>query len=466
MALEDNRPADWRERFSRDQVIQRARPTETHARLANPHKGTTTFQRMNGDPLNPGLTWNDGAGPTEFGPRPESLHNPQYPDTTVSYCRWTWQVMEPEKGRYRWDVIDGALAAARDRGQTLQVRMQPFVGTLDLDWFWATGAPRDPDPRLPGRTEPDHNDPRYIEHWSAFIRAFGARYDGHPDLESFDVAYGGSCGEEGGNAAPETAARLVDAYIEAFRKTPLILMVGTHGCRYAAPLDRRIGWRYDCHGDLGGNGRGVVPDGLGYNNTWDWMAEAFATSNVAGQWRTAPVVLETCWTVGHWYKEGWDIDLIIDLAREYHPTYFMPKSSYIPEPWRERIEAMNRRLGYRLVLRQMRLPLEARRGGSFETESAIDNVGWAPLYRDYAFAYRFRQGRTMAVVTSAQDARTWLPGPSWFREEITLPAGIEPGRVNVDCAIVDRATGAPRVRLAIEEILEDGWHPVTVMDVV
>jgi hypothetical protein len=55
----DNRPPDWRGRFGPDETIQRVRPTETFRYLPNPHKGTTTFQRFNGDPLFPGLIWND-----------------------------------------------------------------------------------------------------------------------------------------------------------------------------------------------------------------------------------------------------------------------------------------------------------------------------------------------------------------------------------------------------------------------
>jgi len=44
------------------------RPRETREYLRNPHKGTTTFQRFNGDPLVPGLEWDDSKGPETFKP--------------------------------------------------------------------------------------------------------------------------------------------------------------------------------------------------------------------------------------------------------------------------------------------------------------------------------------------------------------------------------------------------------------
>src|SRR5476651_69813 len=99
--------ARWRDQFHKDETIQRVRPAESHAYLPNPHRGTTTFQRFNGDPLYPGLTWDDSKGPLEFPRFDGNLKNPSYPDTTLSYCRWLWSVIEPKKGRYRWDVIDG-----------------------------------------------------------------------------------------------------------------------------------------------------------------------------------------------------------------------------------------------------------------------------------------------------------------------------------------------------------------------
>jgi len=67
-------------------------------------------------------------------------------------------------------------------------------------------------------------------------------------------------------------------------------------------------------------------------------------------------------------------------------------------------------------------------------------------------------------VPLAPDIRDWLPGHAWFEEKITLPAKFEPGEVKVDIGIVDPATNAPKVLLAIEETGDDGWHPLTSLD--
>ena len=101
----------------------RARPKELILFSLNPHKGFCTFQRFNGDPLYPGAQWSE-AGPREL-PRTGSDVAEGYLPTTVAYCRWFWETVEPEEGRLDFTVVEKALETARQRGQTLHVRLMP-----------------------------------------------------------------------------------------------------------------------------------------------------------------------------------------------------------------------------------------------------------------------------------------------------------------------------------------------------
>lgn len=463
----EDRDCDWRRQFAPGEVIQRVRPKESFAYLGNPHKGTTTFQRFSGDPLYPGTRWDDRGAPTEFDPFDGNLENDRYPQTTIAYCRWLWSVIEPQKGTFRWEIIDGALEAARVRGQTLQVRLMPYASDDVPEWFWEAGGVRQRKATTYGFREPDVNHPLYIKHWGDVIRAFGQRYDEHPDLESFDIAYGGPWGEMGGNARKAAAAKLVEAYLRSFCKTQLVSMLGTHGCAYAArKSNRRIGWRADCFGDVRTDGRGQVPDGLCWNHMYDAYPREVAQNGVQEAWQRAPVTFETCWTVGHWHEKGWDIDWILEQGYKYHISVFMPKSCYIPEEWMPRIDEFNRRMGYRFVLRQMLLPLEVTPRQRFKVEVLIDNVGVAPIYRPYRFAYRFRQNGREEVVESKKDIRKWMPDHTWFSERIAAPEWLRPGSAKLDVGIVDSDTDEPRVKLAVEQIRDDGWHPMALVDVV
>ncbi|MFB3892386.1 MAG: DUF4832 domain-containing protein [Phycisphaerae bacterium] len=454
----------WRKAFGPKEVLQRVRFAECDDYLPNPHRGTATFQRFNGDDLYPGERWNDRAGPetfADFQGDPSTLKNDRYPRTTIAYCRWVWSVIEPEKGKYRWDVIDGALKAAHQRGQTLQMRIQPTVGAAGLpQWVRDEGMGRDPKGR-----GPDYNSPVYVKYWCELIRAFGKRYDGHEDLESFDVAYAGPCGETGGNSTPQTARALTDAYLEGFAKTRLIVMLGTEGGRYAMSKRPEIGWRVDCYGDLHTTDSKDVPPGTDSNHMMDTYPRAIFLNKAEERWKTAPVVLETCWTVGYWRKSGWDIDAILAWGLRQHASVFMPKSCAIPDEWRAKIDAFDRQLGYRYALRQVTLPLEVRQGQRATVDVSLDNVGVAPIYTPYRLALRLSQKGAQAIVLFREDIRSWLPGSRWFSEDLALPAVIRPGVAKVDLAIVDDATNKPVVHFAVKERQPDGWVPLRYIDV-
>src|SRR4051812_43339030 len=82
------------------------RPAEIHDVLTNPGMGIQTFQRFNGDTLNSGVEWSE-EGPVS--PLTASAQKPDFPDSTVAYCRWHWATLEPTQGNARWEIIDSAL---------------------------------------------------------------------------------------------------------------------------------------------------------------------------------------------------------------------------------------------------------------------------------------------------------------------------------------------------------------------
>src|SRR5882762_9436570 len=73
------------------------RPKEIHDVLVNPGMGITTFQRFNGQVPNPPLKWSEVGPVTKL---PQASAKPDFPDTSISYCRWYWNVLEPEPGKY------------------------------------------------------------------------------------------------------------------------------------------------------------------------------------------------------------------------------------------------------------------------------------------------------------------------------------------------------------------------------
>lgn len=478
----------WRDQFGPQEVIQRVRPEESDAYIPNPHRGTTTFQRFQGDAPYTTWLWSDAEGPTKFEPEAPVKDNVQFvPRTTLSYCRWPWRWFEPQKGKYNWTVLDQALKTAKARGQTLQIRFQPFTRALDYrqesipakrhppevsvdmpDWYWDTGAgwiEKGPY----HKNEPDCNDPKYIRHFGNFIRAAAKRYDGHPDLESVDIAVAGKWGESGGNATPETKGKLISVFRRSFKKTQLIAMLGVRQRLQPDDPDGReglpAGFRADCFGDLRKRYGMGVPPALCWNQSFDVYPKVISHPGMVDAWNTAPVIMESCGTVASWFIDGYDIDVVIREGYKYHTSVFMPKSVFYPAAWRDKLLEFDKKIGYRFVIRQITMPLECKPGQAISVQWFMDNIGCAPIYRPYRLALRFRQGKTHRMVLLKTDIRDWMPGHTWFEEPVLVPQGLKPGEVNMDMVIVDEA-GRPKVWFAMDAKTDDGWHPLTSLDVV
>jgi hypothetical protein len=479
----------WRDKFGKQEKVQRVRPAESFGYIHNPHRGTTTFQRFQGEDTYPSFITADTYGPTTFPSTNGSIpDNVKYiPRTTLTYCRWPWQWLEPQKGTFNWALIDNTLKTARARGQTAQLRFQPYTLRWDTDknppvgkrypkgpsvnmpdWYWATGA-KWVERGTYANNEPDSNDPLYLKHFGDFIRAFAKRYDGHPDLESIDMAYAGFWGESGGNSTPKTAWQLTDIYLQSFKKTTLLSMLGTPGCahaaKFAAKTGLKVGWRADCFGDLSKPQVAEVPPELCWNHTFDAYPREIHRCGVKDAWKSAPVTMETCGNVTTWVMGGYDIDYIIQEGYDYHMSVFMPKNSYFPEKALEKLIEFDKKIGYRFALRQVQMPIEAKPGDKIDVSMFTDNVGIAPIYRPYKLALRFSQGKKSKVVKFKQDIRTWLPGHNYFDETIVFPQGFERGEVKVSIGIVDD-NDTPRVWFAIDGKTEDGWHALTSIDAV
>ncbi len=456
-------------------LIQYFRFTPTDEFLANPHEGFCTFQRFNGDPLYPGMAWSEegpvgglAPGATEksdipgFNPKRTAPH---YLPTTVAYCRWFWKLLEPRRGEYDFSVIDMALECCRERGQTLAVRLMPFG-------YVASGQPGLPlwyDDRYPKvsysdwrEKVPDYESKEYFTLWGNLIREFARRYDAHPLLESIDVAFLGPWGEGDGKCGPDQCDRFAALWQEAFARTPRLALIAGDpitGDQLRSSIRRGSGWRADSFGDLRRAGsRPDVALHLEWNHMFNCYPKRLYEAAAADAWKSGPVHFETWHVPMYWFQQGFDLDFILEQGLKYHATYFMPKSTALPEPWLEKLARFCNRIGYRYVLRQTIVSRQAPNRGAFTFKAWIDNVGVAPIYRRYDVAVRLRQGKQEAIVVLEDvDIRSWLPGEVWLDRKVTVPEGFRPGHVELAIGLVDPATKKPGVSFAVKERFGDRW---------
>ncbi|MEK7404767.1 MAG: DUF4832 domain-containing protein, partial [Acidobacteriota bacterium] len=390
---------------------------------------------------------------------------PDFPDTSLAYFRWFWSQLEPEPGSYRWEIIDNALEGARRRGQTLDFRLMPYDQGHPLpEWYRNSGArrankPTDQDGNI---WSPDAGDPLYLKHWSALVRAAGARYDGHPYLNSVDVSSVGYWGEGWGPYLPDwpTQQALIDIYFEAFRRTPL-LMNFDEPRALAYGVNRGAGWRLDCWGDLGGRGKGMM-------HMVDMYPQQVVRTGIQDAWQRGAVSLETCGTPLSWkqwsYKDK-DIDYSLAQALRWHATSINIKSTAIPPEWKSRFEEFQKKIGYRFILRKLEHPRAVRAGHMTQVSMWWLNAGVAPVYLEYKLAIELRSPEAAAVIRTSADPRKWLPGDALVEEPLYVPETLKPGAYRFRLALLDPRTGQPAIRLAIAGRQPDGWYDLGPIEV-
>jgi len=438
------------------------RPKEIDAVLVNPGMGIETFQRFNGDAINPGLDWSEEGPIGKLAPAPATV---DFPLASISYCRWFWETLEPEQGRVRWEVLDAALREAHVHHQTLAIRLMPYDQKHPLpEWYRKSGARRanqatDKDGEI---WQPDFADPLYLMDWGTLVAAAGERYDGHPDLDSVDSSSVGYWGEGWSPYMPtfEAQKKLVDIWLEAFKHTPLLMNFDEEKA-LAYGTEHGAGWRLDCWGDM----RTSSDDPFFPAEMLDVYPPQVIRAGIQNVWQRSPVSLEACWVPAYWRQQGWDLHYIFDQALRWHVSSVNIKSSAIPPEWKKAFDEFQKKMGYRFILRRMEFPKVVLAGTMQPVHMWWLNAGVAPIYRSYDLALELRSGTSSAEIRLPVDVRKWLPGDAVFDGTIHIPETLKPGSYRLRVALLDPRTGQPAIKLSIEGLELDGWYDLAPIEV-
>lgn len=468
-------------------ILKRVKPKEIFDVLTNPGIGFTTFQRFNGDTLNPGDKWTEGL-PIVYQNFNGDFTNKNHPQTTIAYFRVDWSYLEPEMGQYNWPMIDKALKTAAERGQTLMFRVAPYEeAEKDVPaWYRKMVGNEKQEISLKWRLDPE--DPRYVQYFGGMIKALGKRYDGHPDLESVDISLVGFWGEGDGShlLTDQTRQALLNCYLDNFKKTPLtfqplngdapdpgVLVKGTPIAAYwpdgrnngTGPQIRHLGYRMDCLGDMTTE---IWP-----KEQWSHMTDIYPKdiikSGMGEAWKKAPVTMEICWTFLYWletlkYDEK-TVNYIFGEALKWHITSFNAKSSPVPEIWSPLVDKWLNKMGYRFVLHKFEYPSFVTRQGQLPFTSLWENIGVAPIYKDYKLAVRLKNLEKTLVLPTCAELTNWLPGDIIDEEILYIPFDMPTGTYQLEIAIVSPVSYEPRVKLAISGVNNEGWYPMGEIEV-
>ncbi len=407
---------------------------------------------------NPGQGWMS----QQRSPRGE----PRFPCSVV-YIRFNWADAEPEEGAFNWKMIDDVIEAWKPRGAAVALRVMTCNAHsrgyyASPKWVFDAGCkgheyvrggddPTSGGERIP-RIEPDYADPIYLEKHGAFLRALGARYDGHADVEFLDIGSYGIWGEwHTQHPAPVAVRRqIVDLYLQAFRRTPLVFMSDD-----AEVLRHALA-----------HGTGFRRDGVGspwHEQNWIGSEKYAGVEGMSDTWTRAPVVFE--WFGDYAYLESrqWSFDAAVDFMLRNHVTLINDNVGRVPPGAMPQLEKLARLAGARFVLREVAHEKTLKRGLALNLEMEWANVGVGKLHRAYALEVGLfdGEGRSALAARCQVDPRDWLPGEHRFTERIPVPAALPAGDYALAVALVSSTGQARPFRLALDAPEKDGRYEIS-----
>ena len=356
-------------------VAATVRPRATKEALVNPGMGWVYYHYDNSN-------WNYGA----FTRPGDTLD--WFPGASVIYFRLPWADLEPEEGKFRWDVIDTYAQSWIAAGKQVAFRFTCSESSYRYavpKWVEDAGAKGRLYPYKGDRDhelwEPDFLDPVFLGKLGNFLAAAAAKWNGNPALAFIDVGSFGMWGEGhtgytsklDRQRTHEIALAHAKLYRRHFDRSYVVISddVGKDSSRsednevMKALRDLGVGFRDDS----------IMVDSRANHRQFfhDLWARKFAEAGL-------PVILEPrhyrpvapSLDVTNWY-EGGLLESTVANRASYQGIHWWPDDFLKAN--RKEIDEVNLRRGYRFELREASWPDEAANGAGIEIAAEWVNVG-------------------------------------------------------------------------------------------
>ncbi|HNX34704.1 MAG TPA: DUF4832 domain-containing protein [Kiritimatiellia bacterium] len=374
--------------------------------------------------INPGMGWTMhfySNIPQNYGSKLEPFDAlAWFPGCSTVYLRIPWSYVEPEEGVFNWAILDTPAQRWIARGGKVAFRItcsESWLRFATPEWvknagakgvFWDYGK---------GVSEkgafwdPDFVDPVFLTKLERFLQAMAARYDGNPDVAFIDIGTYGLWGEGHTGASSRVpqekmnadVRRHIDLHVKHFPHTLLCISDDVSG-----PGNRS--GDYPLLDYARAKGVTLRDDSILVQpppNSW------YHADQAQRYWPTLPVILEHEHYGSSVQRKAWDPALLLKSVEDYHASYlsihWWPQE--ILEKNRAAFDAINRRLGYRLELREITFPKEVKMGEWFNVSWTWTNAGVAPCYCGGfpALTLKDDKGGLVAVLTDETSDVRRLP---------------------------------------------------------
>ncbi|TWU40540.1 DUF4832 domain-containing protein [Novipirellula artificiosorum] len=359
------------------------------------------------------------------------------------YLRLSWAYLEPEQGKFHWEIIDREIEKWTDLGLKVSFRItcketgrQPIEQQFATPkWVMELGAKgnyylRDQppgDPSLPW--EPEFDDPIFLQNLENFLQAFAARYDGKPWLRYIDIGSIGDWGEghvHYGSTMEcdwQTRMKHLQLHTKYFKESQLVVV---DDFIFKAPTKEG---REELH-------QYVIDHGMTYRDDSilvDWYVETYGeTFSVAHPelfedvYRKTPTVLELQHLRHHTDNGKWEGEVgtplskhdatgadflrgAIELMRATYIGYHGAADQWMQFPGNPKlsVELLNK-CGYWYFPHRVTIPANPREEATIAVQ--WENRGVAPAYHPYKLRIRLTSADGQSVISTVDACNMrWMP---------------------------------------------------------
>jgi hypothetical protein len=342
---------------------------------------------------------------------PEDLLE-DWPGFSTVFLRVPWSFLEPKEGQFNWSLLDTPAQRWIAQGKQIALCVSSTeswwrdatpqwvqqAGAKGVEYEFGKGV-------QPGGTlwEPDYLDPVFLQKLETFLAAMARRYDGNPSVAFITIGSFGMWGEGhtvfssklSEERTLEAVKRHIDLYVEHFPHTQLCISDDVAGAT-------KPGRDFPATDYALSKGVTLRDDSILVSLRHPWfhaeMAQKF--------WPDMPVILEHQHFGALKAGKKWTGDTLLEAVEAYHASYMSihgwPREEL--ELWREPIVRINRRMGYRLQLREACWPAEVPLGEPFLVETTWANVGVAPCYAGGFWALTLKNEKGGIVSVNVDDS--------------------------------------------------------------
>ncbi len=402
------------------------------------------------------------------------------PNLNHLFLRFAWCYLEPEEGKFNWDLIDDQIKKWAPKGVqislsiTCQETGEPYATPKWVIEAGAKGAMYKVGTKAElykgeghGVWEPDYGDPVYLEKLENLQKAIAKRYDGKDSIVTVTIASIGNWGE-GHNSFTsrkkvpvDIIKKHIDIYAKYFKKSQIVIgddcVAAMHSQEEIDELREYVKSKKISYRD----------DSILVNWTYRHDPSKFSFLNpgfFADVAEYAPTTLEMehygmMKQRGEWVgKNGSEFgaDIVREVIRRAHCT-FLGFHGYAKEFLDENpdyAKEMANKVGYWFFINEITFDKSTR-----SLEIVWDNRGAAHAYHPYRVYLKFKQiGGAFQKVVRLKDAdvREFMPGTTTkthFPDISDIPAG----RYELSMSLKKRIKGKPArvVELGFKESLRD-----------